>query len=186
MTLLSLALLIQILYYIIQDAHHIILLFILLSLMLLTFSKNENIFLLVPMILSHAVHTFYKLPPLYEGFKKGLKNKVGKVGKAAMQQAVKPAMKNVVKPAAKAACKAVKKAPCKAALWKQKFKGLKSKFGASKREKNEWKRKHDVEKAKASVCNAELKTSKEEGLRSDAQVRSYLQQIISIQNRIKK
>lgn len=89
LTLLSLALLIQMLYYIIHDAHYVIILFIIMSLSLLKFSKNENTFILIPMLVSHAIYVF--LPkPSYEGFKKkkkfnlkkpNLKKKFGKLGK---------------------------------------------------------------------------------------------------------
>ena len=67
-TILSLALLIQILYYIILDAHYVIVLFIVLSLALLKFSNKEHIFLLIPMVICHTAYLF--LPrPSYEGFK---------------------------------------------------------------------------------------------------------------------
>jgi len=70
LTLLSVALLIQILYYIIDDAHFVIVLFIILSLSLSNFSKNENIYIFIPMLLSHAAYLFLPRPSYEEGFRK--------------------------------------------------------------------------------------------------------------------
>ena len=59
MSLLWLALLIQILFYIVNDVHFVIVGFIILSLGLRKFSKNESIYLLFPMVSSHMLYLMY-------------------------------------------------------------------------------------------------------------------------------
>ena len=67
MDLLELVLLIQIIYYIIHDSHFYIILFVLLSLILMSFSKESLIFILVPMALTHIVFLI-RGEPCREGF----------------------------------------------------------------------------------------------------------------------
>lgn len=67
MDLLELALLIQIIYYIIHDSHFYIILFVLLSLILMNFSKESLIFILVPMALTHILFLI-RGEPCREGF----------------------------------------------------------------------------------------------------------------------
>ena len=58
MSLLHLALLIQILFYIVHHVHFVILVFIILSLGLRKFSENEGIYILLPMVLSHLLYIY--------------------------------------------------------------------------------------------------------------------------------
>lgn len=122
LTLLSLALLIQILYYILHDAHYIIFLFIVLSLCLLQFSKDENIFLLIPMLFCHATYKFFPIIPSYEGFRKkkglglGLKKGGGKKGGGKKGGKKKGGKKKGGKKKNKKGGKK-KRATCKAAFW---------------------------------------------------------------------
>lgn len=97
LTLLSLALLIQILYYIIHNAHIIIILFIIMSLSLLKISKNENIFLIIPMVLSHMAYLFLPRPLMYEGFRRRRRGS----GRGRRKRKI-----------------------CKAAYWKKKYKAM--------------------------------------------------------------
>ena len=66
MHLLWIAVLIQTLFFIVNDAHFYVLTFIGLSLILQAFSKNPLVFLLVPMIIVHLLFVYW---PVQEGFK---------------------------------------------------------------------------------------------------------------------
>ena len=90
MDLLELALLIQIIYYIIHDSHFYIILFVLLSLILMSFSKESLIFILVPMALTHILFLI-RGEPCREGF--GLK----KLRKIAIKRAIKSGGKSAIK-----------------------------------------------------------------------------------------
>jgi hypothetical protein len=56
-----------------MDAHYVVVFFIIMSLALLTFSKNEHVFLLIPMIICHTTYLYLPLNEdllLNEGFKR--------------------------------------------------------------------------------------------------------------------
>lgn len=76
MHLLWIAVLIQTLFYIVNDAHFYVLTFIGLSLILQAFSKNQLVFLLGPMIVVHLLFVYW---PIQEGFK--IKKALKKTGK---------------------------------------------------------------------------------------------------------
>ena len=84
MHLLWIAVLIQTLFFIVNDAHFYVLTFIGLSLILQAFSKNQLVFLLGPMIVVHLLFVYW---PIQEGFK--LKKKVKSAKKSAKKTAKK-------------------------------------------------------------------------------------------------
>lgn len=91
MHLLWIAVLIQTLFFIVNDAHFYVLTFIGLSLILQAFSKNPLVFLLVPMIIVHLLFVYW---PVQEGFKIGKKikktsKKAGKTAKNTTNEAKK-------------------------------------------------------------------------------------------------
>jgi len=140
-TIISLALLIQILYYIIHDAHFIVILFIIMSLTLLKFSRSELVFLFIPMILSHAVYWFLVSCeyPSYEGFKKGRGGGGGKGGGGGGGGGGKGGGLKKVKSATKMAKKAAKS-----------------------NNAGKWKMKHDIWKRHGKQCRQNIRSIRRE------------------------
>ena len=89
MHLLWIAVLIQTLFFIVNDAHFYVLTFIGLSLILQAFSKNPLVFLLGPMIIVHLLFVYW---PMQEGFKFNTK-KLSKKGKKTANKGSKYAKK---------------------------------------------------------------------------------------------
>ena len=103
MFLLWVALLIQTSYYIVHRAYQIILLLIILTLGLRKFSKNEYIFLLLPMILSQILYVCWCSNK--ETFKKNKKNFINNKKKDVKRKIEKKKTKNKINKLLKAKAK---------------------------------------------------------------------------------
>lgn len=70
MLLLNIALLIQILYYVVMKAHIFIIVFILVSLFSMLFIKNKILVILTPMLLTHVLFIIFNRKNKKENFRK--------------------------------------------------------------------------------------------------------------------
>lgn len=103
MHLLWIAVLIQTLFFIVNDAHFYVLTFIGLSLILQAFSKNSLVFLLGPMIIVHLLFMYWPVKEGFRKFKKPKKPKIKSVKKTANKSS------KTVKKTAKKASKGINK-----------------------------------------------------------------------------